>query len=417
MRRLSRSLTLTATALLAFAALPLEAHAAPPAPPAASPPAATPASQEPAFAPADSVTDVRTRLPRPTGPYAVGRDSLHLVDTGRPDPWVPEAGARELMVEMYYPARRGTGRPARYTTAEEARLLLEAYGMAGAFPPETLGGTAVHGRVAAQPMRSVPGRHPLVVLSPGFGAPRYTLTGLAEDLASRGFVVAAVDHAYESAGTAFPGGRMLTCVACEKVRTGEDRDVLVRGRGDDVSFVLDRLTGPRPAWRHATMIDPRRIGMAGHSIGGASAAATMAGDRRVRAGINMDGSFGSSAVPADGLDGRPFLMLGTHDGTHLPGGADTSWDEAWDRLDGWKRWLTVAGSTHYSFSDLPAFLDQLGLPQPGSDGGRPPLPGVRALEIARAYTAAFFDAHLRCVPQPLLRRPSAGYPEVSFHQP
>ncbi|WP_240139671.1 alpha/beta hydrolase family protein [Streptomyces sp. MUM 178J] len=414
MPRLSRSLTLAGTALLAFAALPLEAQAASPTPPAGSPPTG---SSPTASTLAASVTDVRTRLPRPAGPYAVGRDTLHLVDPSRPDPWVPEAGARELMVEMYYPARHGTGRPARYTTTEEARLLLEAYDMADAFPPETLGATAVHGRVAARPVHSARGRYPLAVLSSGFGAPRSTLTGLAEDLASRGYVVAAVDHAYESVGTAFPGGRMLTCVACEKVRTGEDRDALVQGRGDDVSFVLDRLTGPRPAWRHAALIDPRRIGMAGHSIGGASAAAAMAGDRRVRAGVNMDGAFGSTAVPAEGLDGRPFLMLGTHDETHIPGGTDNSWDEAWERLNGCKRWLTVAESTHYSFSDLPAFLDQLGLPQPGSGGGQPPLPGSRALEITRAYTAAFFDAHLKGIPQPLLRGPSAGYPEVSFHRP
>lgn len=34
----------------------------------------------------------RLTLPAPTGPYAVGRDTLHLVDHARPDPWVPEAG-------------------------------------------------------------------------------------------------------------------------------------------------------------------------------------------------------------------------------------------------------------------------------------------------------------------------------------
>lgn len=42
--------------------------------------------------------------------------------------------------------------------------------------------------------------------------------------------------------------------------------------------------------------------MAGHSIGGASAATTMAGDQRVRAGANMDGSF-MEPFPAEGLDG------------------------------------------------------------------------------------------------------------------
>jgi hypothetical protein len=58
-----------------------------------------------------------------------------------------------------------------------------------------------------------------VVLSPGFTLNRATLTTLAEDLASKGYVVALVDHAYESFGTTFPGGRTLTCVACETVES------------------------------------------------------------------------------------------------------------------------------------------------------------------------------------------------------
>ncbi|MFD3336016.1 hypothetical protein ACFWV1_25725 [Streptomyces sp. NPDC058700] len=52
-----------------------------------------------------------------------------------------------------------------------------------------------------------------------------------------------------------------------------------------MSFLLGRLLADkRPAWRHARMIDRERIGMAGHSIGGASAATIMASDPRVRAG-------------------------------------------------------------------------------------------------------------------------------------
>jgi hypothetical protein len=68
---------------------------------------------------------VHSGLPRPTGRYAVGRDVLQLVDQHRTDPWVPEAGARQLMVSMYYPARPGTGRPASYMTRAEAQLLFE----------------------------------------------------------------------------------------------------------------------------------------------------------------------------------------------------------------------------------------------------------------------------------------------------
>ncbi|MET9293369.1 alpha/beta hydrolase [Streptomyces sp. NPDC003077] len=346
-------------------------------------------------------------LPRPTGPFAVGRDTLHLVDRHRPDPWVPTAKVRELMVTTYFPARPGTGRPARYATTEEVRLMLEGTELDD-IPAEKVSSTATHSREHARPLH---GRYPLVVLSPGFSVSRYTVTALAEDIASRGYVVAAVDHAYESAGTAFPGGRMLTCLACDKVKTLEDIKYAAEGRAKDVSFVLDRLTGPNPAWPHAGLIDTKRIGMVGHSLGGASAVPAMATDRRITAGVNMDGTFGSP-VPASGLNGRPFMLLGTDDETHRPGGEDKTWDEAWSRFDGWKRWLTVAGSDHFTFTDIPALSDQLDRPGP-----KPPLTGARSADITRAYVGAFFDQHLRRIPQPLLDGPSGANPEVKFHDP
>ncbi|MFJ9207873.1 alpha/beta hydrolase family protein [Streptomyces sp. NPDC102264] len=393
MKRLHR--TATAAAL----ALPVVAAGTASAVPAPVPVTATATPGSPARAEAPP-------LPRPTGPYAVGRHTLHLIDQSRPDPWVPLAGARELMVTMYYPAHAGTGTPARYATTEEIRLLIEFQNLEDAAPPETVSATGVHSRVNARP--SERGLHPLVVLSPGFTVARYTLTSLAEDLASRGYVVATVDHAYESAGAAFPGGRTLTCAACDVLDESEDYTVATTVRARDVSFLLDRLTGSRPVWRYAHLIDKKRIGMAGHSLGGASAGSAMAGDSRVRAGVNMDGSFLGS-VPDQGLDGRPFMMLGS-DRTHRPGGGDESWDAAWDRLDGWKRWLTVAGADHFTFTDAPFLAGNLGLPVPE-------LPATRSIDLTRAYVGAFFDQHLRGIARPLLNGPTAAHPEVRFHNP
>ncbi len=59
-----------------------------------------------------------------------------------------------------------------------------------------------------------------MVLSPGFTNSRSTLTALAEDLASHGYVVAGIDHTYESFATAFPDGRVTTCLAREARRRG-----------------------------------------------------------------------------------------------------------------------------------------------------------------------------------------------------
>ncbi|MFF8986630.1 alpha/beta hydrolase family protein [Streptomyces globisporus] len=360
-----------------------------------------------------SVTAPAVEMPRPGGRYAVGAQTLHLPDPSRHDPWAPLA-RRELMVSVYYPARPSRGASAAYMAQEEARLLLEARGLTGVVPAAALSGVKTHARVNARPAA---GRFPLVLLSPGFSMPRSTLTTLAKDLASRGYVVAAVDHAHESVGSAFPGGRVLTCRACEQVTTDEQRAQVAAGRARDLSFVIDRLTTlDAPSWGNsrpggifpiASMVDHRRIGVAGHSIGGAAAAAVMMRDPRVRAGLNLDGNFFGPLDEA-GLGGRPFMMMGAAS-SHSPASPDSDWREAWERMDGWKRWLTVSGAEHFTFTDLPVVAGRLGLSGPVA-----PLSGERSWRLTRDYTAAFFDTHLRGRARPLLDGPAADRPEVAF---
>ena len=356
-------------------------------------------------------------LPGPTGPYPVGATSLWLTDASRPDPWLAGADARELMVSLWYPAAPSDGRRAQYMTPAESGLLLADGGITRV-PPDTLSTVRTNAVSDAPPAGEGPGDDhslPLVVLSPGFTHPRSALTALAEDLASHGYVVAGVDHTYESPGTAFPDGRVTTCLARESPRRGR-MDKVAAGRAADVSFVLSELTGAHPAWPHAGLIDPSRIGMAGHSIGGAAAIAALLADPRIRAGIDMDGST-VAPIPGHGLS-RPFLFLGKEsnytpgsgiivspDGKHRKGSVLT-WQRDWEFLTGWKRWLVVAGAVHASFTDLGLLADQIGIDIDAS------LPGARGLEITRAYVRAFFDQHLRSRPQALLDQPSPRYPEV-----
>ncbi|MEV5740662.1 alpha/beta hydrolase [Microbispora rosea] len=367
----------------------------------------TPVSASPGYASAgSSVTSSSTPyLPEPTGPHPVGTTSLWLKDTSRPDPWVPSAKSRELMVSLWYPARSGSGRRAPYVTPKESELILKGKGVTGV-PSDVLSRTRTHAFSGAEPA----GRAhtlPLVVLSPGFTDPRSSLTALAEELASRGYVVAGIDHTYETFATTFPDGRLATCAACELEGVDDFGEKAVENRAVDVSFVIDRLTGPRARWKGTSLIDASRIAMAGTSLGGASVAETMLKDSRVRAGINMDGLM-FAPIPASGV-ARPFLFLGQP--LHRPGGEDPTWDRDWAHLTGWKRWLVVAGAVHPSFSDYDLLAQQIGVDL-GSE-----LAGSRSVDITRRYVRAFFDLHLGGKPQPLLDRPSVRYPEVGFCSP
>ncbi|MET9604986.1 alpha/beta hydrolase [Streptomyces sp. NPDC006512] len=352
------------------------------------------AAATPAHAPRDAPA-----LPRPTGGHPVGMTTVHLKDEDRADPWVPQE-RRELMVSLWYPAKKPSGTPAPYMTEEESRRYVESNRavVPQEVPSDVLTTVVTHATVDAKPV-TARGRLPLVVLSPGFGMPRATLTGLAEELASRGYVVAGIGHNHEAVGITFPDGRTTGCEACpapDFPRVGAER-------ARDVSFVLDELTGRHPKWKGGTLIDTGRIAMVGHSAGGFSAVPAMLGDPRIKAGVNMDGNFRfPNDVPLD----RPFLMLGKPG--HVPGGGDRTWDETWSELTGWKRWLTVDGTEHTSFGDMATVGKQLGI-------RLQPLDGDRCDALLRAYVGAFVDTHLKGRPAPLLDGPSAHHPEVRFH--
>ncbi|WP_405658188.1 alpha/beta hydrolase [Streptomyces sp. NBC_01166] len=348
-------------------------------------------------------------LPRPTGPRAVGTTSLHLTDDSRPDPWASGVDARELMVSLWYPTAAPNGRRVQYMTPTESELLLEDGGITGV-PSDVLSTVRTNAFTDARPTGRVRGL-PLVVLSPGFTKPRATLTTLAEDLASHGYIVVAIDHTYESVATTFPDGRVATCTSCEVPHDEAFWNRLVGSRAADVSFVLDELTGAHARWNGARLIDSSQIAMAGHSVGGASAVTSMLADPRVRAGIDIDGTT-QIPIPDSGMS-RPFLFLGRQN-QYTPGtgdGAVATWERDWQRLTGWKRWLVVEGAEHATFTDVGLLAEQLGL-DIGAD-----LPAARAAEIVRGYTRAFLDLHLRHRPQPLLDKPSTRYPQVHFCTP
>lgn len=332
----------------------------------------------------------------PTGEYPVGVTQLHLVDGERADPWVPGED-RELMVSVWYPAKRDGGDTVQYLTDAESRLFLEQEEVD--LPPDALTKVGTHARPDAKPARGK--KRPLVLLSPGGNKPRATLSGLAEELASNGYVVAAIGHNYETV-TEFPDGHVTQCEACGS----PDIDKAVSVRSADARFVLDELTGRRSGWRGADLIDKRRIAMAGHSRGGAAAYMTMTADKRVKAAINMDGSMRD---PAETPYDRPLLLLGNQ---YSVPSQDTTWDDEWQLGSGWKRWITVEGTAHASFTDIGLLGPQAGLEHPGQT-----LAPERCMELTREVVTAFFDRHLRGADRPILDGPSDDDPELVFHSP
>lgn len=348
-------------------------------------------------------------LPAPTGPHAVGLRTLELRDGSRRDPWNPDR-ARELMVSLWYPARFSPAPRARYVTPRESAMILRQYRIDDV-PQDLLSRTRVYAECGAPPVRPPGSGLPLVVLSPGFGLPRSSCTALAEDLASRGYAVAAVDHAYEAAAITYPDGRVTGCGACHRSLDGTR---VAATRAADLSYVRRQLTsagtgrGSAPGMRGLPPLDPARVAVVGHSMGGAAAFEAVRTDRGFAAGANLDGTFQTAGTtPVN----RPFLLLGA--GEHGRPGADRTWDRVWRRLSGPRHWYSVAGSGHLSFTDYGVFGGPLGRAVPGAS--KDAAAGEDMLRLTRRTVGAFLDAELRGSLAVLLEAVVRGEPRIRRH--
>ncbi len=302
------------------------------------------------------------RLPPPDGRYAVGTEVYRWTDAARDEPHTETpADRRSVIAQAWYPTVHGemlrnivplayidgTGRmPAQVSVMPG--FMLRRYGQIDTH--------AVHGAPLAPNARP----WPVVIFLPGYGAPRGVYTGLTTRLASRGFVVIALDHPYESAVTELPDGRVVGTREDVRPRERDRSHYMARQqavRVADVRFVIDQLA--QPGALAPTLagdgIAGARVAVVGHSFGGAAASAALSEDARVVAAANIDGTpYGD--LPARVLT-RPFLLLQS-DST------ETHHSDVFVR--GNQRLLTtmtapgfhyaIAGANHYSFTDVPFFL-------------------------------------------------------------
>jgi predicted dienelactone hydrolase len=376
------------------------------------------ANAQPAEASATTTQPLQPVLPTPTGRDRVGVVPLHLVDRSRPDPWVPSQPVRELMVSLWYPAQRVHRYPVAPWLPPGAWASFEQF---QGIPAGVLQVPLTHGRVGA-PVDRHRGVQPVVLYSPGLGGNRDSGTVLVEELVSRGYIVATIDHTHDASAVEFPDGRVETPAMPDL--TPEVLEKAVAVRVADTRFVLDTLTalnaGMNPDAEHRPLPSGLRgalrlstVGMFGHSLGGATAAEAMHEDPRIQAGVNLDGTLFGPVVN-DALD-RPFMLVGA-DGHGRD--RDESWAKFWASLLGWRLNLQLTGSAHNSFIDLQVLLPQisgaLNFPPDVVQASIGTIDPQQSIVTQRAYVTAFFNTHLRHRDSHLLDQPSPRFPEMQF---
>ena len=358
-----------------------------------------------------------TSLVPPTGHYQAGTAWLDLVDPTRIDPLSPDHEHRELSVRVWYPAASTRGFP---STPWLPPLAAAHFLASDGIPPDTeLPRTTGH---ANAPVDRRHGPYPVVLYAPGTDQDTAVNTGLAEDLVSHGYVVVMIDETNESPEVEFPDGRLVLGTFTPTTIAQEVE--LTQTRAADASFVLNELTvinhGGNPDAEHdplpaglAGSLNLSEVGMFGWSVGGAASAQAMHDDPRIKAAVNMDGTFwGSSGT--QGVN-RPFLLLTGDDNTAQNDPRIAPFLAA---STGPKLHLALANSEHATFTDLEELETELapalGVPpgQVTSDLGT--ISPKTAITDERTYIRAFFDKYLRHQDNHLLDGPSPRFPDISF---
>ncbi|MDX3526719.1 alpha/beta fold hydrolase, partial [Streptomyces sp. ID05-39B] len=241
-------------------------------------------------------------FPEPSGRFAVGTQVVQWTDARRPETFTADPhDRRTVVVQLWYPARKspaGTQRaPYLGRTEHEARTVSDALARGVGLPEFLVDGLprARTHSVFNAPVADSGGRFPVVLFSPGSGGVRTQNTAWAEELASHGYLVAALDHPYDSAAVVLTDGRTIHS---RTASTGDrDKDSALAAdwtavRAADLSFVLtqlDRLGRGEIAGPLTGRLDGGRVAVAGHSMGGAAALQAARRDRRFDAVIDLDG--------------------------------------------------------------------------------------------------------------------------------
>lgn len=275
------------------------------------------------------------KLPAPTGEHPITTATYTCTDTSRIETFSDNGENRRLTVQFWYPS-----------DAKE--------------------------------------KYPLVVFSHGAFGVKASNTSTYMELASNGYVVCSIDHPYHAAGTVDTNGKLTigstkfmqeVVDANGDVYNEEEKLKLFNGwmniRTSDISFVIDTIIentkqSGEPVFQ---MIDTDKIGLMGHSLGGA-ASVQLGRDREdIDAVIDIDGTMiGEHRGIVDGeviLNDEPYpLPILNFYSTYVIDELEANPDYIYPNkyivsISPAAFEICIKGSNHMSYTDLPLFSPPL----------------------------------------------------------
>ena len=206
-------------------------------------------NNEPPFVYGDALPDAPELSPR--GEYKVGVRTLELVNKGQVDVLKTKGGIdplydRNIKIEVWYPANID-GKSTEIIEYDE--VMGTAGDLKRPLSPFTFLGRATRDAIP----KLNDGKFPLIIVSHGYVGSRYLLTYLTENLASKGYIVVAIDHTESTFRDAAPFASTLL------------------NRSKDVLFVLNQMSDLGEVTSKSFLsglVDANNTGLIGYSMGG-----------------------------------------------------------------------------------------------------------------------------------------------------
>jgi len=220
--------------------------------------------------------------------------------------------------------------------------------------------------------------YPVILFSHGFTGCNTQSTFLMEALAKAGYFVLAPNHQDARCGSARKAGANLQFLHPQAPFGSPDKwsDATYKDRDDDMRIVLDAVLRGRSF--QGIAVDPNRVGVAGHSLGGYTVLGLAGGwpswkDNRIKAVLAL--SPHCSPFVSKGDLGRTEVAIMYQGGTidfgetpvvRRPHGA-------YDLSSAPKYYVELAGAGHFAWTDLNKTFQ----------------------EVIDTYSVAFFDRYLK----------------------
>ena len=373
-------------------------------------------------------------LPKLNGQFKVGRTTVYLKEEGRPALFNTKS-PREWVATIFYPAiPETTSTPGPYAE-EPLKTAYTNYAL-------TEDSAGVLDRISSNAYWNAPANHahgafPILLFSPGGGEQPLFYSTLLEEISSHGYVVVAVPEPFDTPVIPLPDGRILTSdqmaklckqdEACKKAISGgesaiqEVTDKLKDNRARDMIFTLTQLEQvnlENPLL--AGVLDLEKVGVFGHSYGGASSVRVAQLDDRIDAVAVLDSDI-FLVIPEDSeaLSQAVMYMTASNIDANVQELEEISKRNTLAAAYLGKStpyyFINIAGTTHQSFQSDAMFL----APYISIGGESVTLNAsnttpARVTQVISTYVTVFFDQHLTGVEQALLTGSSDSYPEVTI---